>query len=57
MVRTGSKNQSERKLGHRELGKGGARMKSYSIVGAVTTQMGLEPTSVLIEIPHLGGVQ
>ena len=35
----------------------GARMKSYSIVGAVTTQMGLEPTSVLIEIPHLGGVQ
>lgn len=31
-----------------------ARMKSYSIIGSVTTQMGLEPTSVLIEIPHLG---
>ena len=32
----------------------GARMKSYSIIGAVTTQMGLELTSVLTEIPHLG---
>lgn len=29
-------------------------MKSYPIIGAVTTQMGLELTSVLIEIPHLG---
>lgn len=29
-------------------------MKSYPIIGAVTTQMGLELTSVLTEIPHLG---
>ena len=29
-------------------------MKRCSVIGAVTAQMGLEPTPALIEIPHLG---